>query len=153
MNRGGATSSPKVEQSKSSVSSEIQDTYIAEEKEVTYDNLKSSWNQYTKSIEKQNARLYSILKNCTPELTNNQDIIVKVESAFQEGELIKNRGPLIEFLRKNLKNSTIQVEVVVQKNENTVSVRAYTAADKLNAMMQKNPALQTLKEKFNLDIN
>ena len=76
-----------------------------------------------------------------------------MESAFQEGELIKNRGPLIEFLRKNLKNSTIQIEIIVQKNKNTVSVRTYTAADKLNAMMQKNPALQTLKEKFNLDIN
>ncbi len=129
------------------------ETHLTEEKEVTYDNLKSSWRRYTKSIEKLNPRLYSILNNCTPELTENKDIVVKVQSTFQEEELIKNRGDLTNFLREQIENYSIQIEVIVEKNDAKVSVKAFTAADKLNAMIQKNPALQTLKEKFNLDIS
>ena len=130
-----------------------QETNIAEEKEVTYDNLKSSWNQYAKSIEQQNPRLFSILKNSRPELTESRDITVKVVTTSQEAELTKNRATLLSYLRKQLKNSTVQLEVIVEKNEKTATVKTFTAADKLNAMMQKNPALHTLKEKFNLDIS
>lgn len=86
-------------------------------------------------------------------MNKSQDVIVTVESTFQEGEIIKNRTDLTNSLRKSLENSTIQIEVVVEKSENLVSTKTFTATDKLNAMMQKNPALQTLKEKFNLDIS
>ena len=67
-------------------------------------------------------------------------------------EKIKLLKPeIIGFLRRNLRNSTIDVNVVI--NRNVSKRKVLTDEQKMKTMMKKNPALMLLKNKFNLDFN
>ena len=86
-------------------------------------------------------------------MEGQETIQVEVNTRIQENELLKDKTNLLLFLRKDLNNNRIDLNIIVKKEEKGTSTKVFTAADKLNAMMLKNPALKTLKEKFNLDIN
>ena len=56
---------------------------------------------------------------------------------------------MLGFLRSELHNSTIHLEVVVSKEEAKTMI--YTQADKFKFMAEKNPALHELRSVLGLD--
>jgi len=54
-------------------------------------------------------------------------------------------------IKEGLNNYHIQLEVVV--NEQEVKSKAYLPQEKFRKMAEKNPALKTLKDKLNLEID
>ncbi len=82
-----------------------------------------------------------------------QDYIVKfeVENSVQQDQFRSLKPEIIGFLRRSLNNDSIDVHIEIVKN--TSEVKILTEDQKLKAMIQKNNALQLLKNKFNLDFN
>jgi hypothetical protein len=89
--------------------------------------------------------------NQIPQLTGNNTILLKIFNLVQE-ELIRNNKPhLVAWLRKELRNSTI--DLVTEFTREPARRIIYTDDEKLEEMLRKNSALSLLKEKFHLDFD
>jgi DNA polymerase-3 subunit gamma/tau len=57
----------------------------------------------------------------------------------------------LPVLREKLNNYSIQLEVEV--TEQIKNIKPYTAQEKFKKMVEKNPALKTMKDQLNLEID
>lgn len=126
---------------------------VALNQPVTPAALINAWNRYAASIEKENGRLFSILTNQQPQIVDTKTILYKLKNQLQEEEVISARNSLMLFLKSELKNSNLELKTEIDNDPANQPQKAFTAADKLQIMMQKNPALALLKQQFNLDID
>ncbi len=78
-------------------------------------------------------------------------VVFPLKNETQEVELLKEKGNLFGFLKKELRNARLQLEIEYIREENGPP-RAYTSADKYKVLAEKNPALDKLRNMLNLDI-
>lgn len=119
-----------------------------EDKPFSIGDIEKIWPQFISRFEDQ-PHLYKTLETI-PKL-KDQLVIIEVENSVQQEKIRSLKPSIIGFLRRNLQNSKIDVEVILNKklNEN----KALTEEQKLKMMIQKNPDLMLFKNKFNLDFN
>jgi len=84
-----------------------------------------------------------------PEIAENNKLLLKIGSSVQEEEIRQVKFELLNWLRRELKNSHIELNTRIEKMESERLF--YTDVEKMQMMMQKNPELYNLKQKFNLD--
>ncbi len=113
----------------------------------TADDLKEKWDQFLVRLENRPS-IKSSLSNL-PQITNDFKLILEIDNRIQDDLIATIKPELVTWLRKELKNSKIQL---VTKITETVKGRLiYTDAEKFDEMAKKNPQLAILKQKFNLD--
>ncbi|WP_026475622.1 hypothetical protein [Alkaliflexus imshenetskii] len=151
MNTGAASAANNNKPDTNTAQSE--EPVVALNQPVTPGALINVWNRYAASIEKENGRLFSILTNQQPQLVDTKTILYKLKNQLQEEEVISARNSLMLFLKTELKNSSLELKTEIDNDTANQPQKAFTAADKLQVMMQKNPALALLKQQFNLDID
>lgn len=66
-------------------------------------------------------------------------------------ELERAQYPLMEYLRKTLKNYDLKLDISV--NEEVSKKYAFTTQEKYQKLIEKNPNVELLKKTFGLDIN
>jgi len=69
---------------------------------------------------------------------------------FLSDDFNANKTDMLEFLRKELSNYSIQISTII--NKDVANKKAYTPEEKFNKMQTKNPTLSKLIDKLNLDI-
>ena len=130
---------------------EIQDTKFSEYGEYsepfTTEQLMEKWQIFVGQLTDR-PNLKATLIN-TPEITDDNQLILKIGSSVQEEEVRQVKFELISWLRKELRNSKIELTTRIEKLESERLF--YSDSEKLQLMMQKNPELFQLKQKFNLD--
>ncbi|CAI8361602.1 MAG: DNA polymerase III subunit tau [Formosa sp. Hel3_A1_48] len=115
------------------------------------DQMLEFWNAYVDKLEKNGKyNLAAILKIDTPKLTDNFVIQLEFPNSTNKIEVERQQFELLQFLRKSLNNFEIALDISV--NESMEKKYAYTAEDKYKKLKEKNPALETLKQTFNLDL-
>ena len=120
----------------------------------TQSDLTNSWNEYSESIKNSESRLYSILTQTSPELSENNAIIVNTTVSLQADVLKQAKPQILEFLRKNLENESIDILVkIVEETKGNESKKIYTSIDKYKYLNEQNPELDNLKNQFSLDFN
>ncbi|WP_029283092.1 DNA polymerase III subunit gamma/tau [Pedobacter sp. R20-19] len=118
----------------------------------TYDRLLEVWNQYIqilKSTDKIN--LFTILNNFAPKLLSPVLIEISVESKTQEQFVVQESVELMNFLRNQLQN--FAVDITFKQVERKIENRLYGNREKYDYLVNKNPKLDELRKRFNLDIN
>ena len=109
------------------------------------------WNTYVEMLEnKGKYNLAAILKIDTPKLAENYTIKLEFPNSTNKIEVERQQFDILQFLRKSLNNYKISLDISV--NETLEKKYAYTAEDKYKKLIEKNPALDTLKQTFNLDL-
>ena len=83
-------------------------------------------------------------------LTDSNEVIIQLRSTLEVSILERFEHEMIAFLRKQLKNDTIQLKKEIQEGEQQ-SQKLYTSADKYEFMVKQNPDLKLLKERLGLD--
>ncbi len=130
---------------------EIQDTKFSEygdySEPFTYEQLTEKWQQFIDRITDR-PNLKATLINI-PDISDDNQLVLKIGSSVQEEEVRQVKFELISWLRKELRNSKIELTTRIEKLENERLF--YSDSEKLQLMMQKNPELFQLKQKFNLD--
>ena len=117
----------------------------------TQDQLNEYWDTFVDKLEKKGKyNLAAILKIDTPKLTDDDVIQLEFPNSTNKIEVERNQFDLLQFLRKSLNNFNIRLEISV--NEAMDKKYAYTSEDKYAKLLKKNPALETLKQTFNLDL-
>lgn len=118
----------------------------------TIDDLKMAWRRFafeTKNEGKET--FYSALTRRSPVVKGENDFILEVDNQVQVDYIKPQLSDLLSFLRKTLKNYSINVSIELTKNPDE-EVKFLTGKDKFAKMARKNPNLHTLKSIFNLDI-
>ncbi len=134
---------------------------VVEEKAVVYETasnkplveseVKSKWLEYAESLKATEPRLYSNLKTYTPTLKDEKTLHLAIINQSQKENLEKRKGEILSFLKKELRNSNIEMLITITKQAKK-STRPYSNTDKYKYLIEKNPVLAKLQQKFNLDI-
>ena len=110
------------------------------------------WKQYAeKAKEDGKINVYTILTASDPVLENPELIIVHVEHKIQEQQLQEELIDLPNLLRPAPKNFNINIKA--KQVARTVVNRLYTNTEKYQYLMEKNPKLEEMRKRFNLDVN
>lgn len=120
------------------------------EDSFTEAELIDAWNLYHSKLEKQGKRnMASILKIDKPKLID-QKIALEFPNETNKVELERHQGELLSFIRKKLNNYKVGLEITV--NEEIEKQYVFSPQDKYKRFKEKNPAIETLKRTFDLDI-
>jgi DNA polymerase III subunit gamma/tau len=113
--------------------------------------LEKFWNDYALEVNNSGKKsLYIALSTKKPQLIDKYTILLTVENEVQR-EAVKNElTDLVLFLRNKLNNFKINIQVEVAKGDS--SKKYYTSKEKYLKMAEKNPHLNTLFKKLDLDI-
>lgn len=118
----------------------------------SYDRLLEVWNAFTQKMKAADRiNLFTILNNFAPTLLNPELIEISVESKTQEHLVQQESVELLNFLRNELRN--FGVEVTYKLMERKIENRLYGNREKYDYLVNKNPKLDELRRRFNLDIN
>ncbi|WP_066750334.1 hypothetical protein [Sphingobacterium populi] len=119
--------------------------------EVDVEDFLKKWNAYAEFIKQENKiTLYTIMTSSTPTLQGNT-IEVEVENMVQMEEMKLGKVDILNHLRVQLRNYALEIKEVV--TEKTKVRKPYTSQEKYQAMVSKNPALETLRKKFDLGLS
>lgn len=114
------------------------------------ENLTKLWNEYAEQIKtegKQN--IASIMRMHQPDLTNQSTISFFVANDMNKVEMTREMELLMPFLRAKLNHYGIKIEIEIKETIREDSV--YSPKEKYQHLIKINPALETLRENFDLD--
>jgi DNA polymerase-3 subunit gamma/tau len=118
--------------------------------EVQQEALTKQWQSYTnKMAEKGERNMVALLQLDAPRLKNKTEIHLSVPNETNKLELEKNSTLLLQYLRKQLLNDHLSLQVHIDAKEEKKFV--YTAEDKYKELVKKNPMIETFKNNFSLD--
>ena len=117
---------------------------------VKQEDLITAWKAYVKSLDQRGERIMaSILEMDTPKL-DGINIQLEFPNETIKVELERAQFPLMEYLRKTLKNYDLSLDISV--NEEIEKQYAFTPMEKYQKLKEKNPNIELLKKTFGLDI-
>ena len=118
----------------------------------TQEQLLFYWNEYIQIVKEANKiNVYTLMVTSPPILESQEEIMVHIEHKLQEDILQNEMIELLNFLRPRLKNFSliIKTKQVVKEVVN----RLYTSVEKYQYLVEKNPKLEEMRRRFNLDVS
>jgi DNA polymerase-3 subunit gamma/tau len=117
----------------------------------TQEQLIECWNHYAnKAKEEGKINVYTLLTSAEPKLEANDVIIVHIEHKLQESIIQDEMIELLNTIRPKLRNFNISVKI--KQVERIAVNRLYTSTEKYQYLLEKNPKLEEMRRRFNLDI-
>lgn len=119
------------------------------EEPFSKEQMKEKWLWFIKRYEDR-PNLFTVLSN-VPDLNEKYQLLLSVGSATMDEEIRLIKPDLVSWLRSELRNSRLELitRVEAQKTQRVI----YSDSEKLQVMINKNPQLGILKQKFGLDFN
>lgn len=116
---------------------------------ISQESLLQSWNAFAGTITDEVA-LYNTMRTHLPQLQDKTTCRVVIESPIQQALLLEKQDSIIDFLREQLKNDFIEMELFMQvSDEKKVT---YDAADIIAAMKENNPNIVKAIKMLNLEM-
>ena len=130
----------------------VSDTEIlyttASNQKFTEEELTAKWNEYVFN-QVSDTGLKNLLSNNTPTLSDENTLKLKVNNRFQENEVHQLR--IIDFLRKELKNSEIKFDIeIIPESEQSIYL---TPQEIYKKMADENPALEKLRKSLDMEVD
>ena len=122
---------------------------------VTAEGLKLAWDLF---VEKQRVHkrvsLVSTLKMCAYELKGNV-VCFRVVNALQEAQLDGERTDLLNHLRKEVRNAALElsIEIAASNEGEEDGVTYFSEKERYQKMVDKNPTLEELRKRLDLDLD
>ena len=114
--------------------------------------LVEKWNQFADQRKKEGKMgLYTTLTKTKPILKDDFSIVFLIDSEVQKIEFQTESQPLLDFLKLELKNGLIQLNLQITKPESP-KLTQLTSRERFFQMAEENPDLHNFKEVFDLDI-
>ena len=115
------------------------------------EHLQKIWHERVNLLFGEKPGILSSLTKHPPILREDHTIELKLDGKHQLEQLQENRATLIEALRKDLNNYSVQLETPVE--EVIVVKKAYTPKEIYQSMLEVNPELENLRKTFDLDLD
>ncbi len=118
-----------------------------ETEDFTKEDLELKWKEFLTRLDDR-PNLQATL-SIVPKLNENFQLYLEIDNSIQKDVIETIKPELVAFLRKELKNS--KLELLTKVSDEIKNRIIYTDNDKFDEMVKKNPSLKILKQKFNLD--
>jgi DNA polymerase-3 subunit gamma/tau len=130
----------------------IQEVLPRENKPFTKEQLENYWKAFAQSrITDGGYNSEQVILNKPIELAGNgTTILLKLDSQTQMSQLNDFKPVLLEYLRKNMKNFSIDLQAEIASQD--VKKMIYTSQEKFRYLAEKHPVLQDLKARLGLDL-
>ncbi|MEM1339542.1 MAG: DNA polymerase III subunit gamma/tau [Bacteroidota bacterium] len=116
----------------------------------TEEEMQQHWEALIRRIDSQGKKiLASNLGSDVPKLKSSETIRIELPNSTMKKEVEREQGMVLEYLREKLNNYTIALEVSV--NEENMKKYAFTPEEKYQKLKEKNPAIDLLRQTFDLD--
>jgi DNA polymerase-3 subunit gamma/tau len=149
-NSGLSLKSLEKKEENNTISNSIDPEVNLEENPYTEADIIALWEKYSEMMEKKGRfNIASILRIDKPKLLENT-IKLTLPNSINKVELGIEKKEILDFIRKNLKNNNVFIDLIV--DEKIEEKLVYTDKDKYDLMKKKNPNLEKLKNSFNLSI-
>jgi hypothetical protein len=123
--------------------------YIEERTEpFSQDDLSDRWRKFAYSVKLKDLDLYSTLTVNEPVLKEGFLIQLAIFNQAQAVDVNNKKVELLNYLREQLNNTKIDLELVIDKEAETKGV--YTIKDKYEKLVEINPAVDVFRKKFDL---
>ncbi len=120
----------------------------------TQSQLTERWNLFVERLKKTEMRMYSALRKIEPKLISDDQIeLIFQNNAQIEEYKIRLRPTLINELKEALNNHYIELIERLADSEKMIKPNLLSNKEVLEKMITKNPALESLRKKFNLDFD
>jgi len=118
--------------------------------EFSEQELIEKWHEFSNSIGNR-PRIFNTLTSKDPKLEANNIVSFVIDNNLQEGKINEIRNELLVYLKRELKNTNIDLKLIITELEAETN-KLYTTEDKFKHMLTKNENLGILKKEFNLDL-
>lgn len=113
--------------------------------------LRNKWMQLARNLRKEGKEsLYVTLTKHQPELEDNFIVSFSIDSEVQLLELNELKADILSFIRQELQNYGVQLDFRMNKNQEVK--KRETSKERYNKMVEKYPALDSLRKRFNMDL-
>ena len=114
-------------------------------------SLLNSWKKFQElTIKKGRKNLASILSISQPQIFEENKLTYTLTNNTNKLELEKSKLELVKFLKKDLKNDSISLEINVNKLKEKKFV--FTPGDKYEKLKKINPNIEILRKEFKLNL-
>lgn len=116
--------------------------------------LWAAWDEYAAIIRDQDKQsYYSTLTKHKAILKDNFRVELLIDNHIQKTDLDDDRVNLLAFLREKLQNWRITLVGIIDEESRNDGDSLYDPQKKFEAMVDSNPTLAKLKQKFDLDVD
>ena len=116
----------------------------------TETEMQNQWEAYVKQLDSNGRKiLASNLQMDLPKLKETHTIWIELPNHTMKKEVEREQGPLLDFLKRKLNNYSISLYISV--NEEVAKKYAFTPEEKYQKLREKNPAIDLLRQEFDLD--
>ncbi len=116
----------------------------------TQEQLVNAWKKYLSQL-KEEKLLQNTMRLYLPKLINDKLFEVEVNTELNQQYLLDNSLSILSFLRENLKNDDITMEIKIA--ESNAIKKAMTSREIFDEMVSKNSSLQKLSDEFGLELH
>ena len=116
-------------------------------------DLQKHITQYSQQKQKEGKfNLSSILNEKNMTIKNGHQLTLTLDNKVQEEVLQNEKNSLVTFLKEQLCNDLISLQLIVSPIKKE-EMKAYSDEDRFKKMAEKQPLLNEMKTKFNLEID
>jgi DNA polymerase-3 subunit gamma/tau len=108
-----------------------------------------AWKTLADGFKEHSQSLFVAMTNFEPSISPAGMIKVKVDNVIQENLINERKAELLGYLRKELNNFAIQLEISIIENQR--QQKAYLPKEKLEKYFEKNPDVEKLLKDLDLD--
>ncbi|MCQ2202205.1 MAG: hypothetical protein MJZ27_08975 [Bacteroidales bacterium] len=111
--------------------------------------LMNAWNAYMTKIKETNGQLYGSMRTQPLVAADGITVELRIASEYERENIEKNED-LVQFLRQATGNSNLLLKAVVDATVVKEKEVVYTSSQKLEKMIEKNPAIKDLIKELSL---
>lgn len=111
--------------------------------------LSAAWNAYMYRIKETNGQLYGSMRTQPQIADDGITVELRIASEYERENVEKN-ADLVQFLRKQTGNGNLMLKAVVDETVIKEKEVVYTSSQKLEKMVEKNPAVMELIKELGL---
>jgi DNA polymerase III subunit gamma/tau len=112
--------------------------------------LDGTWEKLKENYRHSAVTLFTAMNKRKPGIQDDTTILVTVDNVIQRDAIIEKKPEILSFLRKNLNNYGIAIEIQIA--ENVQVSKAYLPAEKYQKMVEKNKNIEKLRNDLDLDL-
>lgn len=113
-------------------------------------DMQQHWDDFVHVLEKKGRKiLASNLQADVPKLKNENTIWIELPNSTMKKEVEREQSLMLDHLKQKLNNYSISLYITV--NEEVAKKFAFTPEEKYQKLKEKNPAIDLLRQEFDLD--
>ncbi|TMU56048.1 DNA polymerase III subunit gamma/tau [Flagellimonas algicola] len=113
-------------------------------------DMQAHWNDFVQHLEDKGRKILASNLQCDiPKLKDEQTIWIELPNGTMKKEVEREQSLMMDYLKQKLNNHSISLYITV--NEEVAKKFAFTPEEKYEKLREKNPAIDMLRQEFDLD--